>query len=133
HRSPRGLLIGDAYTSLAEDEYTLFYNPALLGRHSGLSFTPINPDISATNALDEMDRFKNFPKNDAVAISDRIMGFPIHLHGGVAPGLKMASVGLSLLASSTTNVILRNKTHPTLDVDYRLDRGFIMGFAYSMG
>ena len=36
-RSPKALLMGDAYTTLAEDDYTLFYNPAILARHSGFS------------------------------------------------------------------------------------------------
>ena len=45
-RSPKGLLMGDAYTSYATDEYTLFYNPALMARHSGFSFNPINLSFS---------------------------------------------------------------------------------------
>ena len=31
-RSPKGMLMGDAFTAIADDEYTLFYNPAALGR-----------------------------------------------------------------------------------------------------
>lgn len=37
-RSPRALLMGDAYTAIADDEFTLFYNPAALGRNKGVSF-----------------------------------------------------------------------------------------------
>jgi hypothetical protein len=73
-RSPRGILMGDAYTAVADDEYTLFYNPAALGRHKGISVYFIDPEVSATNVLGEMDRFKNFPKRDAAAIADRIIG-----------------------------------------------------------
>jgi len=132
-RSPQALLMGDAFTARADDEYGLFYNPASLGRTKGLSLTPINPDVGVTNALDELDRFKNFPKKDTAAIADRILGLPIYLRGGVAPNVKFAGFGLSLFASATTNLILRNAIHPILDVDYRYDRGFTMGYAYSWG
>lgn len=133
-RSPQALLMGDAFTARADDEYTLFYNPAGLGRSNrGVSLTPINPDFGITNALDEMDRFKDFPSNDTAAIADRLMGFPVYLHAAAMPNVKMGGFGLSLFANSTTSVVLRNAIHPLLDVDYRYDRGFTMGYAYSWG
>ena len=56
-RSARGLLMGDAYTAIADDEFTLYYNPALLARHENFSFNPINPAITVTNALNDPSRF----------------------------------------------------------------------------
>ncbi|HAZ11835.1 MAG: hypothetical protein A2X86_07715 [Bdellovibrionales bacterium GWA2_49_15] len=132
YRSPKALLMGDAYTAMAYDEYTLFYNPATLGRGSLVEIYPINPEIGVTNALAEMDRFKDFPK-DAVPIADRILGFPVYVHAGAAPGLKFGSFGFSMFASSTTSLVLQNAIYPQLDIDYRLDRGFIAGYAYSWG
>ena len=32
--------MGDAFTAVADDEMTLFYNPAALGRHRGVSIIP---------------------------------------------------------------------------------------------
>lgn len=133
NRSPRGLLMGDAYTAVADDEYTLFYNPAALGRHSGLSIAFLNPDIGVTNVLSEVDRFQNFPSNDPAAMADRILGFPLNVHVGGTPGVKMGTFGLSFMAADTTNLEVRNATYPSLDLDYRLDRGFIIGYAYSFG
>jgi hypothetical protein len=125
--------MGDAYTALADDEYTLFYNPAALGRHSGLTVNLVNPHFGITNALDEMDRFEDFPSSDAVAISERIIGFPIFLQAGITPGMKMGNLGFSLIANSTSSITLRNRTHPFLDVNYRYDRGFVAGYAYTWG
>ena len=133
NRSVRGLLMGDAYTAIADDEYTLFYNPAALGRHNGLSIHFLNPDVSVTNVLGEMDRFQNFPTDDPTAIAERILGLPLHLRFGATPGVKMGSFGFNLMASSTTDLVLRNAIHPALDMDYRLDRGFVMGYAYTIG
>lgn len=134
-RSPRALLMGDAYTAIADDEYTLFYNPAALGKNKGVSFTLMDPSIGVTDALSEMDRFQNFPSGAGAApqIASRIMDLPIHLHAGIFPTLKMAQFGFTLFADNKTNIVLRNATHPMLDINYRYDRGFIFGYAYNIG
>ncbi|MBF0313195.1 MAG: hypothetical protein HQK50_17415 [Oligoflexia bacterium] len=132
-RSPKALLMGDAFTAIADDEYTLFYNPASLSKHKGLSVFFINPDVSATNVLGETDKFENFPSRDPVAIADRVIGIPLHLHAAAIPGLKLESFGINLFANVTANAELRNRTHPALDVDYRYDRGFIFGYSFSLG
>ncbi len=132
-RSPRGQLMGDAFTAVADDEYTLFYNPAALGRNKGVSLTPLNPSFGGTNALDDTDRFKDFPKKDPAAIADRILNYPVSLQASVFPGLKMGTFGFNLFASSKTNMILLNAVHPILDIDYRYDKGFVAGFAYNLG
>ena len=132
-RSPRALLMGDAFTAVADDEYTLFYNPAALGGNKGVSLTAFDPSFGGTNILGDLDKFKNFPKNDPAAIANKILNYPVSLQASVFPGLKLANFGFSLFASSKTNMILRNAVHPILDVDYRYDRGFITGFAYNLG
>lgn len=132
-RSPRAQLMGDAYTAIADDEYTLFYNPASLGRNKGVSLTPINPSLGGTNAIKDTDRFKDFPKSDPSAIADRILNYPVSIQASVFPGLKMGGFGMTLFASSKTNMVLRNAIHPVLDIDYRYDRGFIAGYAHNIG
>lgn len=133
NRSPRGLLTGDAYTASATDEYSLFYNPASLGRNYGFSMTPFQVDASATNILAYEDKFKNLPQHDPVAISDRIMGIPVHAHAGTTPGVKMGGFAFSGLVNQSANLIIRNKTTPTLDVDYIYDRGYVVGYGHAFG
>ncbi|PIK16583.1 hypothetical protein [Halobacteriovorax sp. JY17] len=132
-RSSKALLLGDAYTARADDEFTLFYNPAALGRNTGVEISPLNPQIGVTNALDEVDRFKDFPKSDAAAIADRLLGFPVYIQAGAFPGLKMATFGFNLFAQTRTSLLLQNAIHPLLDIDYRVDRGFVAGFAFNFG
>lgn len=127
-RSPRGLLMGDAYTSLATDEFTLFYNPALLARHKGFSFFPLNPTIEAPNILAEQDRFTNIG-SDPSDFSSAAMGFPIHIGLGMAPGFKMGKFGMTAIMNQQTNLSLQNAVSPTLTVDHRYDKGFIAGYA----
>ncbi len=133
-RSPKALLMGDAFTALADDEYTLFYNPAALGEGDMFSMTPAPLDIGVTNALDskKQEKFKNFPKNDTVAIANRIMGVPLYFHGGATPTIKLGNIGFSFIGNVTANIVLRNTTHPILDVDYRIDRGFVVGAAFDL-
>lgn len=126
-RSPRALLMGDAYTALAEDAYTLFYNPAIMGRHSGFSFWAINPTITASNVLGETDQYEDFP-DDPAGIAEKVMGKPIHLGINLTPGFKMGPVALSGIVDSQTNLSLNNAITPMMDIDHRYDRGFILGF-----
>lgn len=132
-RSPRALFMGDAYTAIADDAFTLFYNPAALGRHDGLSLHIVNPQVSAINALGEMDRFKNFPSSDPVAMSDRLIGLPIHLGFSGRPTIKLQHLGMTYFADFTTNLELKNAVHPIFDLDLKYDRGFIIGYAFSFG
>lgn len=88
-RSPEVLFMGDAYTAVADDENTLFYNLAAMGRHNGVTIAPINPTIGVTDVLDKnlslsefeiglSDTFENFPK-EPEDIADRILGLPLYL------------------------------------------------------
>jgi len=52
---------------------------------------------------------------------------------GTTPTIKMAGFGFSLLASNTTTLVLRNAITPLLEIDYRYDRGFVIGYAYTLG
>lgn len=131
-RSARGILMGDAYTAVADDEYTLFYNPAVLGRHEGFSFWPIDPSITVTNPMKvDLDSFSNLG-SDPSSISDALMDQPIHIGFGAAPGFKMGRFGINAILNYNSNFTLMNQVTPMLDVDYRYDKGFIMGYGFPL-
>jgi hypothetical protein len=129
-RSPKALLMGDAFTSIADDDYTLFYNPAVLGQHRGVELYFMNLSLGATNAIKDLDRFDDLPK-DAPGMVGRFIGYPAFAQLGVAPGFKMGPFALSYLVQSSTSIVMRNQVYPSLDVDYRYDRGVIMGFGHA--
>jgi hypothetical protein len=131
-RSPHGLLMGDAYTTLADDEFSLFYNPALLGRNKGFTFTPLNVSVTGVNIIQDQDKIDSLSSGDPETITDAILGFPIHVGFSYAPGFKMGRFGLSVINNSQTNLSLQNKVSPTLKIDHRYDRGFVMGYGMPM-
>ncbi len=132
-RSPKALLMGDAFTAVNDDSYTLFYNPASMARHKK-SFTlyPLQGYLSGTNVINDMDKFDDVPKEPA-GVADLLMNYPVHASMGTAPGFKIFNFGFNVIATDSYDALLRNKAHPMLDVDFKSDRGFIAGFGIPLG
>ncbi len=139
-RSAEASLMGDAYTAVADDENTLFYNPAALGRHSGVSLQFITPDFELPDVLDKnvkkmkfglSGKFENFPKT-AEGITERVLGIPVFFQVGGTPTIKMQHFAFSLFANNKTSMVLENAIYPNLNIDYRYDRGFIMGYSHNI-
>ena len=131
--------MGDAYTAIADDGHTLFYNVAALGRNgmAGIGMYPLNPSIGLTNVVTDflngtMDKYTSFP-DDTGEMAQQIMGLPIYVHVGGAPTLKFGPFAISLFYNLHTNLMMQNATHPTFDINYHQDRGFAMGYAHSFG
>jgi hypothetical protein len=132
-RSPKALLMGDAFTAVNDDEYTLFYNPASMARpRADFTLTPLNPSVSGTNVLADASRFKNFP-SQPVPASKVLMDYPVHASIGIAPGFRLFNVGVSFISNNSYDALLRNQAHPMLDLDIRADRGVMMGIGIPLG
>ncbi|HXH74918.1 MAG TPA: hypothetical protein VNJ08_08135 [Bacteriovoracaceae bacterium] len=132
-RSPRGLLMGDAFTAVNDDDYTLFYNPASLARHkSDLSLYLFNGSLMGTNVLSDLDKFDDIPE-EPVGMADLLLDYPVHASAGVAPGFKLFNFGITFIANESYDLLLRNRAHPMLDVDIRSDKGVIFGVGIPIG
>ena len=132
-RSPKALLMGDAFTAVNDDDFSLFYNPASLGRHKrDLTMYPFNFQFSGTNVLQDTDRFEDFP-DEPVGVADVLMNYPAHASLGLAPGLKLFNVGVSFILNESFDALLRNPAHPMLDLDIHSDRGVVAGVGIPIG
>lgn len=131
-RSPYALLMGDAFTAKADDNYTLFYNPAALSKNGGVEFYLVNFKLGLTNVISDLDKFSSLSSDPSELTAD-LTGFPIYIAASGVPTLKFGPFGLTLFASFNSSMTLRNSVHPYLDVDHRYDRGFIMGYAHTLG
>lgn len=125
--------MGDAFTAVNDDEFTLFYNPASLARHKrDFTLSPINPQLNGTNVLNDLDRFEDFP-DEPVGASKVLMNFPAHASVGVAPGFKLFNFALTFMANESYDVLLRNPSQPMMDIDLHSDKGVLMGIGIPLG
>lgn len=132
-RSPEGLLMGDAFTAVSADSFSLFYNPASLARHKNdFTLNPLNPYFMGSNLLSDSSRFENVP-TEPVAASRVLMDYPAHVSAGIAPGFKFFNVGVSFLASESVDVLLRNRAQPMLDLNVKSDKGVVVGVGIPLG
>ncbi len=141
-RSDEGLMMGDAYTAVADDEMLLFYNPAALARRRGLALVPAKvsfqfPDVVEKEInFDEFDvsldkRFEDWPKEPEL-VTERILGYPTPFSVQSAPHLRIGHFGANYFALSRMRMVLENAVNPAIDLDYRYDRGFILGYAVNI-
>ncbi|MCY4644959.1 MAG: hypothetical protein OXB88_10105 [Bacteriovoracales bacterium] len=130
HRSSKGLMMGDAYTTLALDSSALFYNPALAARNDLAAIYPLPMDMGLFHLLDEKDRFDNADTNEVSDFVDAIIGLPIHFRAGLVPTIKFGGFTFSSFAVADTHLIVRDRIHPVGDFYYRYDRGFALGFGW---
>lgn len=132
-RSPEGLLMGDAFTAVNSDSFTLFYNPASMARHRrDFTLNALNVQVDGSNVINDMDRFKNIP-DQIDGLTDLLMDYPVHVSMGTAPGFKLFNVGVSFIANESLDVLLRNPAHPMLDIDLHSDRGVMLGVGIPLG
>ncbi len=139
-RSPTALLMGDAFTALADDGYTLFYNPAALARNEGIQFSLLNPKIGVTNPgvtysnpTGDIDKFSDVDTSDPVAIAEEFVDYPIYLEAGLWPTLKFGPFGISAFTNVFNSLVIKNAVHPIFDIKYRRDNGVIFGYAQRFG
>lgn len=131
-RSPKALLMGDAFTAIANDEFGIYYNPASLGNGKLIEFSAINPTFSIANLLSDADKFTNL-SSEPTEVAETLMNTPLYLQTMGAPTLKFGPVGFSMFANLRTNFNLQNVIYPQMEIDYRFDKGFMLAYAHSWG
>ena len=87
-RSPKALLMGDAFTAAPDDEFAMYYNPAALGNGNLIEFSSINPTFSLSNLLSDADKFSDL-SSDPGTIATTIMNTPLYIQTMGAPALKV--------------------------------------------
>ena len=137
-----GLMMGDAFTAVADDDTTLFYNPAALIRHRGFSVTPVHvqmelsdvtiKSVSLRNLKLELDkRYKAFPR-EAEQIVDYLLGDTIFLGVGGHMNFKIGKFAISPIFNHQSYIGLYDANMPTLRIGHAYDRGVALGYAFSL-
>jgi len=133
-RSPKGLLMGDAYTSYANNNYCLFYNPALCARNYGFTFKPLNflvtmPDLISN--LDELDSYSEIG-SDPSDVLNELQGQSIHAGMQFTSSIQMGNLSLAYYYSQQGTLGLTNAISPTVELNYKVDNGFIIGYGHAL-
>lgn len=128
-RSPKGLLLGDAYVARPEDDHVLFYNPASLARNDSMSVSLINMSFDSNDILHDKDRFNNFADTPQEIVG-QYLNYPLHANAGTVPGIRLFNFAFSLIYNVEANAVVSNKINPVIDLNYRYDNGFIMGAGF---
>lgn len=128
-RSPRGLLLGDAYVARPLDDHVLFYNAASLARNDSVSASLLNMSISGNDYLKDKDKFDDLGDTPQELVND-FMDYPLHIDAGTVPGIQMFNFAFSLIYNVEANAVISNRVNPVMDVNYRYDNGFIMGAGF---
>jgi hypothetical protein len=128
-RSPKGLLLGDAYVARAQDDHLLFYNPASLARNDSVSASLLNFSVGANDILKDKDRFDDVADTPQ-GLAAQYLNYPIHVAGGTVPGVQLFNFAFSLIYNVEVNAVVSNNVNPVLDLNYRYDNGFVMGAGF---
>ena len=131
-RSPKALLMGDAFTASGDDEFAVFYNPATLGNARLIEFSLINPVLHGPNLLSNIDDYDSLPRS-ASEIAQKFANTPVIIQATGGPMLKFGPMGFGFIANMKTDLNIRNAIYPQLELNYLFDKGFILSYAYTKG
>lgn len=127
--------MGGAFTAVADDENSLFYNPAGLSSASALNVGILNPmvDISE-NSIDLFNDADDTDMDDTEEVVDLLRqysGDHQHFRASLFPhvGFNVANTGVMIggLAQANLDAEIRNPVWPETHVDFAIDYGLAGG------
>lgn len=131
YRGVRAMGMGNAFTAVADDADSVFYNPAGMALNKRFEFRPINPkfDLSA----DPIDMVRKpgelGGKLDGATIS-KLFGKHFYGSGTVFPALHFPYVTIGYFYQAQGHLIMRNLAFPKVEATYLRDYGLVGGVAY---
>lgn len=128
--SVRALGMGDAFTALADDESSLFYNPAGLARVRGLNLKifGLGATLSGVSAYEKVqDMNTQSGSGFADAVGD-LYGEKIFVGAGGEATFTMPMLGFGVYDHAGASVRVDNPVYPALKARVLNDYGYVMGF-----
>ncbi len=131
----RPLGMGNAFTTVADDENALFYNPAGLNDIEGYGGIEIlNPLAEFSQVgLDAYSDFKDIDSTNVIAVTDllgKYIGERFSLRTSLFPNITSHNFGLGAIGQLSFSGEVRNRINPQVMVDGKGDVGGVIGFAY---
>lgn len=130
--SARAMGMGNAFTAVARDGESLFYNPAALARVSGIHWTILDPRIGVNGP--QAIEVAGVVSNDsemAEKISD-LYGKSVWLGGGAKTSIVIPYFGAAAYANGDVGFNLQNPAYPQANISYVFDYGVVIGGALDL-
>jgi hypothetical protein len=129
--------LGNAFSSLVDDEEALFYNPAGIAKNGGIYWTVADPRAGITDVTDLSENLDAFSElQDASTFSNALAdlyGEPILGNGGAKTSIIMPFFSAAYYIDYDVGLMVENPVSPTITLNYVKDTGIAFGTAFSMG
>jgi hypothetical protein len=125
--------MGNAYTTIVNDDESLFYNPAGIGKNSAFVWTIF--DLRAgLNDLDAMSNLADLADESTfnTAMSN-LYGNPIWTNVGLKTSFMMPYFGAAYFYDVEVGMLAQNPAATQLDINLILDTGVAVGGGFSAG
>lgn len=135
HRGVRPLGMGGAFTAVANDHNSIFYNAAGLAQAKSFGLGILDPYISVSeNSLDLIDDFGDADTDDTEEVNDLLRKYVgennnIKVAADFYTGFKVKDYGVMIaaIAQSDTDVSIHNPVWPEARIRSTADYGAIIG------
>ena len=135
NRNVRALGMGNAYTAVVDDEDSLFYNPAGIGRNSGIFWSVVDFNFGVNDISDTLDTFSNLTgtSTEFANALNSLYGNPIWGggHGKTAAIFPFFAAGYYYDLDMSVSV--NNPSATSMDVNIVSDEGIAIGAGFSAG
>lgn len=137
HTNARALGMGNAFSSLVDDEESLFYNPAGIAKNGGVFWTVADPRAGITDITklqDQLEAFDDLQTTTGFQTAlNSLYGEPILANGGGKTAVIMPFFSAAYYVDYDVGLLVDNPASPTLTLNYTKDTGIALGTGFSLG
>ncbi|MGE4130868.1 MAG: hypothetical protein AB7F86_04485 [Bdellovibrionales bacterium] len=132
--SVRALGMGDAYTALADDSSSLFYNPAGLARVSGINWKVISLKVGASGytAYNKIKDLNSSSSGFSSAVSE-LYGEHVWSGAGGESIFTIPFIGFGVYDHADALIKIDNPVYPEIYTSVVNDFGYVLGIGVPIG
>lgn len=135
HKGIRPLGMGGAFTAVADDHNSIFYNTAGLAQADGFGIGILNPYVSVSeNSIDLMNDFNDADTDNTEEVNNLMKDYVgetnnIKVATDIYTGFKVKNVGImvSAIGQADTTITIHNPVWPEAHIKAVVDYGAIIG------
>ncbi len=133
YRDIRWLGRANTGVALISDGTAAFYNPGGLGKSDSYNISLLNPSLGGNkNIYDAANVFMASSPETISEYLDPFMGIPLAAQASYFPYIKVPNFMAGYFLVNSQVLHLRNPVNPELNIDYRYDRGVILGGGFDI-